>query len=108
MTYIEIVKAIEKLDARLDDYYRVYRNFRDELSRLDAEIMSLNKRKWLLESKLIRVTKCPTYKPKAPSQRSPKDLTDVDLAKLSADEISTILRQMKEQDAKRKALLEEM
>lgn len=99
MTYAEIVEAIQKLDDRLDAYYHCYRNLRDELTRLDEEIMRINKKKWLLEKQLFSVTKCkPATEPRKVT-RVKKSEKEVDLKDLSMDEIIRVLKQLKSQGA---------
>lgn len=99
MTYTEIVDQITKYDDRLDAYYRCYHNLRDELTRLDEEIMRINKKKWLLEKQLFSVTKC---KPALESRKAStikKSKKEIDLKDLSKDEILRILKQLKAQGA---------
>lgn len=99
MTYAEIVDQITKYDDRLDAYYHCYRNLRDELTRLDSEIMRINKKKWLLEKQLFSVTKCkPALEPRKVTKVK-KSEKEVDLKDLSMDEILRVLKQLKAQGA---------
>lgn len=96
MTFTEIVEAIGSLDAELDGLYHAYRNIRCELEALDREIMTRNRKKWALERELIKVTKCPTYKPRE-NHRTIKVEKEIDLKDLSMDEILRVLKQLKNQ-----------
>lgn len=99
MTYPEIVDQISKYDDRLDAYYHCYRNLREELLRLDSEIMRINKKKWLLEKQLFKPTKCkPALEPKKVIKVK-KSEKEVDLEDLSVDEILRVLKQLKAQGA---------
>lgn len=99
MTYVEIVEQIRKYDERLDAYYHCYRNLREELLRLDSEIMRINKKKWLLEKQLFSVTKCkPATEPRKVTKIK-KSEKEVDLKDLSMDEILRVLKQLKNQGA---------
>lgn len=99
MTYQEIVDQISKYDESLDGYYHCYRNLREELLRLDAEIMRINKKKWLLEKQLFTPTKCkPATEPRKITKIK-KSEKEVDLKDLSMDEILRVLKQLKAQGA---------
>lgn len=98
MTFAEIVEQISTLDTELDGLYHSYRNLKAEIDALDKEIMDRNRTKWALERQLIKVTKCPTYKPRE-SSKVIKAEKEIDLKDLSMDEILRVLKQLKNKGA---------
>lgn len=95
-TFTEITTEIGELDFELDGLYHSYRNLKAEIDALDKEIMDRNRAKWALERQLIKVTKCPTYKPRE-SSKVIKAEKEIDLKDLSMDEILRVLKQLKRQ-----------
>lgn len=94
MTFSEIAEQISTLDTELDGLYHYYRNLKAEIDAIDKEIMDRNKAKWALERQLIKVTKCPTYKPRE-IRKVIKAEKEIDLKDLSMDEILRVLKQLK-------------
>ena len=100
MTYSEITAEIQKLDSELDDWYRLYRSVREQLCSIDQSVMELNKKKWILEKQLIKVTICPPHNgPKARSARPKSRELKFDIKDLTQAEIERILAELRQQKA---------
>jgi hypothetical protein len=98
MTYSEIVEAIQCLDEKLDGWYRVRRNIKDELDVLDKVIQAKLKKKWALESALITVKKCPSYNGPRAYTAKPRVGETIELKDLSEKEILRVLAELKRRE----------
>lgn len=98
-TFLNLVERINKCDEMLSHMYCAYHQQREALLRLDAEIMTIYKKKIILEKRLIAIQKCKPYN--GPRRKKSIESQEASLPLLSKlnpkqlDELLAVLTEVK-------------
>lgn len=88
-SYTDITAKIEKYDEHISYLVHLYRKTKEDLHKLDDEIMCEYKKKWLLERRLVKITKC------KPGSAIKKHTPQVQVQELSKEDAARLLELLK-------------